>query len=340
MSEQDGAQSSTKQRRSRKMHTANQQDGKQAPAAQRPANDDTEGWKAHWEKQGQPWRIEPEIDTKRQEELDKRRKIVPDIEKGIYPFKDIKLNRADVEWLLATHENGKGPVDWNDESQREREGLDFRGTMLNEENLSGLPLARLLGGIGSRRQVTPTGEPVFTTTDQRDMAAVHMEGANLEEAHLEGANLSRSHLNRAKIRRAHLEYAELFFAHLEEAYLSHAHLEKAFLRGCHLEGTILYKAYLAGAELQHVIFSNETNLEGILLWDEEYGYVAMADISWGDANLAVVNWSQVKLLGDEYKVRQQSTDDGKTVDRETQIKRYQTATRANRQLAVVLQDQG
>src|SRR5512135_2020896 len=79
-----------------------------------------EDWRKLWQAKGFPWRTEPEIDVKRQEELSKRRTIVPDIEKGIYPFKGMKLSRADVEWLLATHDNGRGPVDWNDESQRER----------------------------------------------------------------------------------------------------------------------------------------------------------------------------------------------------------------------------
>jgi len=79
-----------------------------------PTTNDSEAWKAYWEAQGWPWRTEPEIDAQRQKYLAERRTIMPDFEKGIYPFKDIKLNRADVEWLLATHENGLGPVDWND----------------------------------------------------------------------------------------------------------------------------------------------------------------------------------------------------------------------------------
>ncbi|SRR6266487_4482401 len=64
-----------------------------------------EEWRKHWQAKGYPWRTEPEIDAKRQEELSKRRAIVPDFEKGIYPFKGVKLNRADVEWLLATRGN-------------------------------------------------------------------------------------------------------------------------------------------------------------------------------------------------------------------------------------------
>ena len=317
-----------------------EQDGRQAVVQQRPTTNCQDEWKAYWKAQRQPWRTEPEIDRERQTYLAERRTVVPDIARGIYPFKDIKLSRADIEWLLATHENGRGPVDWNDQSQRYREGLDLRGAILNEENLSELPLARLLGEIGTRRQVTPTSEFIFTTTEQRNMAAVHMEGTNLEGTHLEKANLSRCHLNRANIRSAHLESADLFSAHVDEAFLSHAHLEGAVLRGCHLEGTILYHAHLAGADLLRAIFNHDTNLEGILLWDEKHGYASLADIRWGDANLTVVNWSQVKLLGDEYRLHQHSMYDGKAKDRETQIKDYQRAIRANRQLAVKLQDQG
>jgi len=70
-----------------------------------------EEWRIHWQGQGQPWRTEPEIPLERQQELSKRRAIAANIEKSLYPFKGIHLNRADVEWLLATHENDRGPVD-------------------------------------------------------------------------------------------------------------------------------------------------------------------------------------------------------------------------------------
>src|SRR5437016_5364576 len=99
MSEQDSTQTSTKQRRSRKTNTDHQKNGKQALATQRLDNDDTEAWEAYWKAQGQPWRTEPEIDEEQQRSLTERRYIKPNIEQGIYPFKDIKLSRADVEWL-------------------------------------------------------------------------------------------------------------------------------------------------------------------------------------------------------------------------------------------------
>src|SRR5215472_11192057 len=76
-------------------------------------------WKEFWATQGLEWRTEPEIDAERQGELAARRSITPDIAQGIYSFKDMKLSRADIEWLLATHENGGGPVDYHDQSQRD-----------------------------------------------------------------------------------------------------------------------------------------------------------------------------------------------------------------------------
>src|SRR5213595_427775 len=103
-----------------------EQDDKQVATLQRPATDDTKAWKGYWQKRGQLWRTEPEIDVERQKYLAERRSITPDIEQGTYSFKGIKLTRADIEWLLATHENGRGSVDWSDESQRGRQGVDLR----------------------------------------------------------------------------------------------------------------------------------------------------------------------------------------------------------------------
>lgn len=181
MSEQDSKQAPTKRRRS---NQASQQNGKQVPALQRPSNDDKAAWKTYWMDQGQPWRKEPEIDEERHEYLAKRRAIIPDIEQGIYPFKEIKLTRADVEWLLTTHENGRGPVDWSEVSQRERWGLDLRGADLCHVKLHNLPLARLRGGL-------TWDEWLAATDEQREMAGVKLTGSYLFRTHLEGARLRK-----------------------------------------------------------------------------------------------------------------------------------------------------
>src|SRR5215470_4248692 len=88
---------------------------------QYPTPNDRAAWLDYWQKCGQSWRTEPEIDSNRQQYLTERLTIKPDIAQGNYPFKGIKLDRADVEWLLANHEQKRGPIDWTDEPQRERE---------------------------------------------------------------------------------------------------------------------------------------------------------------------------------------------------------------------------
>ena len=60
-----------------------------------------EDWKAYWSERGQSWRTEPEIDASRQEHLRAALRVTVDIERSIFPFKDTKLSRADVEWLIA-----------------------------------------------------------------------------------------------------------------------------------------------------------------------------------------------------------------------------------------------
>jgi uncharacterized protein YjbI with pentapeptide repeats len=289
-----------------------EQDGTKANALQRPLNDDKEAWKVHWKAQDQAWRTEPEIDAKRQEELSKRRAITPDIEQGIYPFKDIKLGRADVEWLLATHENGRGPVDWSDEKQRTREGLDLRGADLRSLNLSRLPLARMLGGLTHKERNS-------TYHQQRHMSSIHLEDANLSQAHLEKAILAR--------------------AHLERANLEHAHLELSDLAGSHLEGTTLEKAHLGGTYLRRAFFDMTSLLNGAYLNDKKLGSTLIANVNWNGVNLSKLEWSQVKVLGDEARARQ-STDNGKRKGRLRRLDEYEQAVRANRQLAVALQGQG
>lgn len=148
---------------------------------QRPTTDDRDAWRAYWTAVGMPWRTEPEIAEERQHYLAERRAITPDIEQGIYPFKDIKLIRADVEWLLATHEGGRGPVDWSDEKQRTRGGVDVRGADVRGQDLRDLPLAHLRGGLlpwtGSK------DEWLRASPEQREMASTLFENAYLRYAH-------------------------------------------------------------------------------------------------------------------------------------------------------------
>jgi uncharacterized protein YjbI with pentapeptide repeats len=288
---------------------------------QRPNTQDRQIWQVFWAKQGQEWRTEPEIDAQRQAELAARRSMTPDVAQGIYPLRGMKLSRADIEWLLATHEQGRGPVAYHDQSQRDRVGLDLRGADLSYAQLQKLPLARTLGDVTWRTWNN-------LTEKHHRMAALQLQHADLKGTHLEGSSLEYANLEGADLRGCHLEEANLGTAHLEGADLWFAHLEGAFLWHTHLQGARLYEAHLEGAHLDRLVLA-----------DENQAGPRLVDTHWGDANLAVVDWSQIRMLGDEDEARQNERE-GKVKDRQTRVAEYEVAVRANRQLALALQAQG
>ena len=289
-----------------------EQENKPLLPPQRPITNDLNSWRDYWQQLGQPWRIEPEIDLERQKYLTERRGITPVIEQGIYPFKDIKLSRADVEWLLATHDNGRGPIFLRQEGQYKRNGPDLRGANLNNVNLSRLPLARMLGGLS-------WDDWIPATQEQREMAGIHLKEANLSRAHLEGAYLNN----------AYMEKANCSWVYLNVANLPDTHLEHASLYQSRLEGANFSRAHLERCDLSGAFFDAGTNLKDIYISNEKLGVISLVDIKWGGANLSVVNWSSVKMLGNERKAKKSN-----------RLEDYQTAVRANRQLAVALQEQG
>jgi len=185
---------------------------------QRPPVHDREAWGAYWRDQNQGWRTEPEIDTDRQAYLASRRAIKPNSRQGIYPFKDVKLSRADVEWLLATHHGGRGPLFFEDPPEGPHmRGLDLRGADLRFADLHRLPLSGLRGGLYAAQWFD-------ATLEQREAAAIHLEGANLCRVILQGASL----------RSAHLEGADLSFARLERATLRSLPMHKQITQLLHI----------------------------------------------------------------------------------------------------------
>ena len=339
---------------------------------QRPTARDSEAWRIYWGSRGQPWRTRPEIDEPRQEKLAQYLAIAPDVERGIYPFKNIKLSRADLEWLLSVQRIGRELLGPSEAGEREGEGLDLRGADLRGEDLNGLPLTRLRGGLTIR-------EWGNTTPEQRGTAAIHLEraklihthlegallhGAHLEgaclieahlgeafldEAHLEKSNLFQSHLRGANLSFAHLEGANLIRAGLEEANLSFAHLQGTLLSGArlervnlmmaHLEGANLTETHLEGARLQRASLDSTTVLEGAILSDGRHKFAFLADVRWGGVNLTDVDWSSVKVLGDEYEARRKARG-RRAKEKSERLGEFKAAVHANRQLALVLRSQG
>ena len=209
---------------------------------QHPAIHDSDKWQAFWAKQGQAWRTEPAITAERQAELTAYLSVTPDVERGVYPFRRVKLKRADIEWLLAKHEDGRGPVDYHDPSQRERVGLDLRGADLSYAQLQNLPLARTIG------DVTWLIWDKLTEKQHR-MAAVHLQHADLKGAYLEGSRLEYAELEGADLRGCHMEEVNLGTANLQGTYCEGMHLEGADLWYARFDGAFLWRVNLQGARL-------------------------------------------------------------------------------------------
>jgi uncharacterized protein YjbI with pentapeptide repeats len=298
---------------------------------QHPDTLDRVTWQTCWAQQGQGWRTEPEIDAERKAELAAYLSIVPDVEKGIYPFKGVKLMRADIEWLLATHEDGRGPVDYHDQSQRDRVGLDLRGADLSYAQLQNLPLARTIGDVTWRTWAN-------LTEKQHHMAAVQLQHADLKGAYLEGVSLEYANLEGADLRGCHLEEANLGTANMRRTYCENAHMERADLWFAHLDGAFLWHTYFQGARFYEAHLQG-AHLDQLVLADEHQVGPQLVDTHWEDANLATVDWSQMRILGDEH-IALQKERDGQAKDRETRLKEFEDAVRANRQLALALQAQG
>lgn len=288
-------------------------------------------WQNYWNTLGQSWRTEPEISLERQQYLTERLAIQADLDEGIYKFRGIKLNRADVEWVLAQHEDGLGPVDVHNPEHAGRIGIDLRGADLRGANLRALPLAGMLGGLNGRER--------NRAQEGRDIAAVHLEGAVLSETHLEKAELYMAHLEGADFFKAHLAGASLRKAHLEGASLRQAFLVALDEHYSKKKNSVLSTiTMLSPADLRAAFFDSVTDLRNLHLGDVEHGFVRLADVHWTDVNLAIIDWSLMKILGDEGRARSIARD--KKVDKENSIENYREAVRAYRQLAVALQAQG
>jgi Pentapeptide repeats (8 copies) len=154
---------------------------------------DAEMWQAYWREQGQPWRSEPIIDEERQQRLLSYAQGGVDIERGRYPFKGVRLSRADIEWLLAMQEQRSAQERAGGGTRGKQQksfGLDVRGADLSGVNLRDLPLMRLHAGLSLE-------EGRHATTEQSRQASANLTKADVSQAQLQGAQLSWATLDEA-----------------------------------------------------------------------------------------------------------------------------------------------
>ncbi len=317
----------------------NEQDGTQATALQRPSINDRGAWQIYWRQQGQPWRWEPEIDVERQKYLDKRRKIMPfgrnirSLEQVDFPFKDIKLSRADVEWLLSTRESSIIGLDLYCADLRgvSLRQLPLKGAIFQEAHLEKANLSETL-----------LEEAILTQAylEDANLNNANAIGANFSQAHMSGARINKAHLERSILIEARLEEATLYSTYLEDARLSEVHLERADLVEVHLEGADLSNAHLEGSHINGSFLNSTTKLRNVILGNEKFGFISVAGVHWGEVDLSVVDWTNVKVLGDEYIARQPNNEEGKPKNKRRCLDEYQAAVRAYRQLSIVLCNQG
>jgi Pentapeptide repeats (8 copies) len=251
------------------------------------------------------WVREPTISGERQQELRMRLQVKPDVRLCQYPFARVKLSRGDIEWLLLTHDNGLGPVDWKSPARDERWGLDLRGADISGADLQELPLSRLRGGVSG-----PDWDAA--TQEQRDRAAVIAQGTVFTYAHLEGAVLTHAHLEGAKLNNAHLEDIDAF--------------------GINLGGPVpanLYGAYLSpSTKLYRAVLANKDGVGPRLM-----------HVHWNDALLDGIEWDSMRLVSDEYHARR-SVEHGGASYRKSRDTNYEDALLTYRQLSAVLASQG
>ena len=62
---------------------------------------------------------------------------------------------------------------------------------------------------------------------------------------------------------------------------------------------LLSDKLLEGASLRRAFFDTTTNIRRIILGNDKLGFIKLAGLHWGDVDLSMIDWTQIKILGDE-----------------------------------------
>ena len=246
---------------------------------------------------------------------------------------------------------------------------NLQGANLQGANLQGANLqsAKFKGAILERTRlqgaILEGADFQKTNLRQTDLKGIDLQKANLQEVDLQDQELEGTNFHQAILRGAILKRAFLQEANLSEAFLQEAHLDEA-----HLEDTDLQRAHIEGCSLSEAFFSRGTKLRDIYLADKKESllrqlisflkgiistahskqhdtkqFISLAGVHWGEADLSVVDWRQLYMIREEYQAHQWPRMHRGAVIWQgfrTRLQAYKGAVRANRQLAVALQEQG
>jgi Pentapeptide repeats (8 copies) len=225
---------------------------------------------------------------------------------GRPPYWHVHIHtRGEVQWIMHTR-GWRGDVDEFNAIQLAAEDeyvtvADFRGTNFSHANLAQVNLI------------------------QADLTAANFLEANLHEAQLVDANLSEARLRQADLTAANLQNANMTRSHCRRAIFFGANLTFASLQSARLPATDLRGARLVGAHMDASTVLSEVRLNE---------HTQLADITWNDALLTRIDWTQVPSLGDEKFNIERSAKRG------AQIVGYRNAARAYSGLADTLKSQG
>jgi uncharacterized protein YjbI with pentapeptide repeats len=316
------------------------------------------------------------VDAERESFLLNCLSVEADLSQRLFPFKGVRLERRDIEWLIAFQQGTVSQTEVPGSPRQASGFVDLRGADLRDVDLSRLNLKGMLGGLSDRERFAASqdieeaasvdlrGATLFLTDlDGAQLAGARLDEAYMASARLQGACLASANLTRADLRSAHLEDVMIEGAILDGADLTRIHLERADIRGAsfrnadlkfallmeadlrevHFESADLTRTHLEGADLRLSFFDIATTLDRVYFCDKVHGCARLADVHWGDANMALIDWTSIKTLtGKKGEVvhRQSAVTYTAADRRKTTLHDYEEAVRTNRQLAVQLQGQG
>ncbi len=249
------------------------------------------------------------------------------IRQGVYPLKGVPLNRQDVEWL--THHQTT-PVDLRgaDLTKARLDHLDLRSTMLGLDQDTWFKIALQELSAVAKRTSPDESDKAFDLTQLYTKAAADLSGSHLNGARLDGvtaryvrldraegfcASLRNADLAHASFEKANFTGADFFNCSAQSCVFDEASLQGAILDGAdlssssclktslstaRLRGTCLQSCNFVGANLDNVEMSSRTRLDGMLLWETD-GAAQVVDTIWNGADVSHIDWTHVKVLGDE-----------------------------------------